>query len=78
MIGVILDLIGGALPALLGIGTLVVGWFVNNKVQQKKGRKQQQQKAKEADHENANEIRDRVGRNRDKLVRILDDAGFRD
>ena len=78
MISFITGLLGNFLPFLLGFGVLITGWFVNNKVQQKKGRTKERQEAKELDHENANEIRDRVSRDRDQLVRDLDDAGWRD
>ena len=78
MISLITGLLGNFLPFLLGFGVLITGWFVNNKVQQKKGRKQERQEAKEFDHEMATEIRDRVNRDRAQLVRDLDDAGWRD
>ena len=66
-----LPIIGIALAA-------IAAWFVNNKVQQRKGAKKNAQKAKEADHEHADEIRDNVERNLDERVRDLDGAGFRD
>jgi len=78
MISLISGLLGNFMPFLLGFGVLIAGWFVNNRVQQKKGRTKERQKAKEFDHENANEIRERVSRDRDQLVRDLDDAGWRD
>lgn len=73
-----IDLITGFLPYIAGAVALITAYFVNNKVQQNKGKKKQQQKAKEADRENAVEIRDNVKHNLDKRVRDLDDAGFRD
>ena len=73
-----IQLIGEFLPWVAGIVALVGAWFVNNKVQQRKGRKAERQKAKELDHENANEIRARVSRDRDQLVRDRADTGWRD
>jgi len=57
-----------ALAAVLGYGAR----------QKAVGRKDAETKAKEADHENATDIRDRVERDLPERVHDLDDAGFRD
>ena len=74
----ILELLGGFLPHIVGGVVLIAGFFLNNKHQRNKGKKQERQKAKEADHANAKAIRDRVGDNLADKLRDFDDAGFRD
>jgi hypothetical protein len=62
---------------MLGVGVLL-SLFGYGKRKERQGEKRAEDKAKEADHENANEIRNRVERDLPQRVRELDDAGFRD
>lgn len=73
------DLIGQFVPWALGALALLAGYFVNNKVQQRKGHKKAEDEAKDADNDRANEIRDRVNAGPDERMREAhDDAGWRD
>ena len=56
----------------------IVAILTFGQLQKRKGRKEERRKAKEADNENAAEIRDRVERDLPDRVRDFDDAGFRD
>jgi len=75
-----IDFILGLIPGgyITGILALVAAFFGFKFSVKRSAVKQERQKAKEADHENAEAIRDNVDRNLDKRVRKYDDAGFRD
>ncbi len=67
--------LGGWLyAALAGVGALLGMWWLGKH----EGRRTERQEAREADYENAADIRDRVDHNRDQRLRELDDAGYRD
>lgn len=67
--------IGRALSAVLTAIGVAFAVFTAGK---REGRRNERHKAKEADHENAADIRDRVDRNLDQRLREMDGRGFRD
>jgi len=56
----------------------LVAWWGNGKLKERKGRKEEEAAAKERDRVNAENIRNRVTRDRDQRVRELDGRGYRD
>ena len=78
MISTIISLITGKLlPYILGGLGLLVTFLGYGAKKKHDGKKQAQAEAKEADYENAKDIRNRVD-NADQRLRDYDDAGFRD
>lgn len=66
------------LPWLAMIAAALAGAWGYGKSRAAAARKETQHKAREQDHEKANEIRDRIERERADRLRDLDDAGWRD
>jgi hypothetical protein len=58
--------------------TALVAWWGNGKLKERKGRKLEEVAARERDRVNAENIRNRVARDRDQRVRELDGRGYRD
>jgi hypothetical protein len=58
--------------------TALAAWWGNGKLKERKGRKEEEAAAKERDRVNAENIRNRVARDRDQRVRELDGRGYRD
>ncbi|KIC39349.1 hypothetical protein [Leisingera sp. ANG-M7] len=71
----ILNRIWGYLAAA---GALLSGLVLWGQSKKKQGRDETYIEMRAKDHENADQIRDRVDRNLDERVRKLDDAGWRD
>lgn len=67
--------IGRALSAALAAVAAVWAVYALGK---REGATGERRRAQEADHEQADAIRDRIDRNLDQRVRELDDAGYRD
>ena len=64
--------------ALAGAALAVLAALSFGAVKKREGRKEAEQKAKEADYENAADIRDRARAVTPEQLRKYDDAGFRD
>ena len=74
---IITALLGEFLPYIVGFVAVVGGLLGWNAKSKRDAVKKERAEAKEADHEHAEDIRDRVA-NADERLREFDDAGFRD
>lgn len=78
--GIVFDLLfnNALVQAALGAVALILGFKFNGWRKKREGIKETEQKAREADHENASNIRDRRNSITDEDVRDYDSAGYRD